>query len=130
MIDLLLKDYLFNISLPILKEIRLNYSSKKGDLIFGIISEFGDKYIISLLVIVSYIFMDMPKAFTIALNAYSALALLSILKSINNEPRPFHVYDIIPTKCWLEYGNPSGHSLLTSSLYLTTWKMLCFKNGW
>lgn len=107
--------------MPILKEIRTNYSSKSGDLIFKIISEFGDKYIISCFVIFSYAFMDTPKAFTVALNAYSALALLSILKSVKNEPRPFHVYDITPSKCWLEYGNPSGHSLLTSSLYLTFW---------
>jgi membrane-associated phospholipid phosphatase len=74
--------------------------------------------------------MDTPKAFTVALSAYSALALLSILKSLKNEPRPFHVYDITPSKCWLEYGNPSGHSLLTSCLYLTFWQMLCMKKGW
>ena len=74
--------------------------------------------------------MDLPKSFTIALNAYSALALLSLLKSFNHEPRPFHVSDIKPTKCWLEYGNPSGHSLITSSMYLTFWEMLCRSKGW
>jgi len=99
-------------------------------MLFKLLSEMGDKYAISLFIVYSYYNFDLPKSFTVALNAYSALALLSILKSINHEPRPFHVSDIKPTKCWFEYGNPSGHSLLTSSLYLTFWDMLCKHHNW
>ena len=81
-------------------------------------------------VVVSYMSMDVSKSFTIGLSANAALALVTILKSINNEPRPFHVADIKPTKCWLEFGNPSGHSLATTNLYFTFWDMLCRENGW
>ena len=124
-LDLLIKDYLFKVSLPILKVIRNQYSNKTFDVFFQIVSEFGDKYILSLFVAVSYMTMDLPKSFTVALNANTALALLSILKSVNHEARPFHVTDIVPSKCRFEYGNPSGHSLITSSLYLTFCEMLC-----
>lgn len=40
-----------------------------------------------------------------------------MLKSINNEPRPFFVSDLKPYKCRLEHGNPSGHALIVISLY-------------
>jgi len=109
---------------------RNKYATPQGDKFFKIVSEFGDKYVMTACVILSYMFMDLTKSFTISLNAYSALALLSILKSINHEARPFHLHDITPTKCPLEYGNPSGHSLLSSSLYLTFWNMACRSFNW
>lgn len=37
------------------------------------------------------------------------------------EPRPFHIEEFRPSKCSFEYGNPSGHSLVTVSSYLTLW---------
>ena len=109
---------------------RNEYATPEGDKFFKIISEFGDKYVITIFIIISYTFMDLNKSFIVALNAYSSLALLSVLKSINHEARPFHVYDIQPTKCPLEYGNPSGHSLLSSSLYFTFWDMVCRHMNW
>lgn len=127
---MMIKEALFQCSLSILKSIRQDLATPRVDAFFKVMSELGDKYAISLFVIYGYHNMDLAKAVTIALNAYSALALLSILKSINHEPRPFHVSDIKPTKCWYEYGNPSGHSLLTSSLYLTFWDMLCKQHKW
>ena len=114
---------MFNLSIIIIKEIRSHHATKSRDLFFKIISEFGDKYVISLFIIYAHNFLDTPKAFTVCLNVYSSIALFSLLKSIHAEPRPFHVSDIIPTKCDLEYGNPSGHSVISFSLYLTVWKL-------
>lgn len=42
-----------------------------------------------------------------------------MLKSINNEARPFFVADLKPYKCRLEHGNPSGHALIVVALYAT-----------
>jgi membrane-associated phospholipid phosphatase len=42
-----------------------------------------------------------------------------MLKSLNNEPRPFFVSDLKPYKCRLEHGNPSGHTLIVVALYAT-----------
>ena len=69
--------------------------------------------------------MDVPNAFVVTCTIYTALGVLSILKSFNHEARPFFVMDLTPTKCWLEYGNPSGHSITSTSLYLTMWDLLC-----
>ena len=102
---------------------RTVYATKNGDLFFKIVSELGDKYALSLIFFWACSVMSMEKTFIIALDSYTTLAVTSILKSIIHEPRPFHVAEITPSKCWLEYGNPSGHSLITSSLYLTMWAM-------
>lgn len=123
LIERTFRDFLFTISITLIKEIRSSHSTKCRDQFLKIVSEFGDKYVLSLYIIYAHHFLDTPKAFTVCLNAYSSLALFSLLKSIHAEPRPFHVSDIIPTKCDLEYGNPSGHSVISTSLYLTVWKL-------
>jgi len=46
------------------------------------------------------------------------------LKSFNNEPRPFFVYDLQPYKCRLEHGDPSGHTFIVTSLYGSLIEML------
>jgi len=70
--------------------------------------------------------MDASNSFISTMAIYSACAILSVLKSFNTEPRPFFVADLQPaTKCWNEYGSPSGHSLTSASLYFTVWKLIC-----
>jgi len=69
--------------------------------------------------------MDVQNAFVVTVTIYSALAILSLLKSFHHEARPFFVTDLTPTKCWIEYGNPSGHSVTSTALYLTMWNLLC-----
>jgi membrane-associated phospholipid phosphatase len=85
----------------------------------------SDKYAYVVIIICSYMIMDVPKAFLVSLTIYTALGVLSILKSFYHEARPFFVTDLVPTKCWLEYGNPSGHSITSMSLYLTMWDIVC-----
>ena len=70
---------------------RTLYRSDTLDLMFSIISELGEKYSVSFLVAVSFLYMDLPKAFMVTLTNNAALAALSLLKSINHQPRPFHV---------------------------------------
>lgn len=85
----------------------------------------SDKYAYVVIIALSYQFFDIESAFVITTTIYSALGTLSLLKSMLHEARPFFVADIKPTKCWFEYGNPSGHALTSSSLYLTVWTLAC-----
>lgn len=42
-------------------------------------------------------------------------SLMSVLKLLYNDPRPYMVYPIVQAKeCAAEYGNPSGHAMLNS----------------
>lgn len=123
-LDYIFRDYLFNYSIPHLKMIEASRTPGVSKF-FAIISELSDKYAYIVYIGFSYQMMDVPNAFVVSITIYSALGILSILKSLNHEARPFFITDIVPTKCWLEYGNPSGHSITSISLYLTMWCLIC-----
>ena len=87
----------------------------------------SDKYAYVVIVGATYHIFDVPNAFVVTTTIYTALGILSLSKSILHEARPFFVYELTPTKCWLEYGNPSGHSITSMALYLTIWDLTCRK---
>jgi membrane-associated phospholipid phosphatase len=111
-------------SLPHLKVIE-GHRDKSLTKVFSIVSDLSDKNAYAVIIAATYHLLDVKNAFVVTCTIYTALGVLSVLKSFNHEARPFFVADITPTKCWLEYGNPSGHSITSSSLYLTVWYMLC-----
>eukprot|EP00347_Sterkiella_histriomuscorum_P018248 403346231 len=114
-----LKDLLFNESIKHSQYLRKNYPSINFDLFCQIVSELCDKYGIGVFLILSYHLLDLPKSFTISLCTAFGQGLICMLKSLNNEPRPFFVADLKPYKCRLEHGNPSGHALIMVALYAT-----------
>ena len=119
-IEFFSRKYLFALSLPISETMRTVYQSPNLDLLFKIISEFGDKYVNTFIVTLSFLYMDFDKAFIMTLVNNVALGVLSLLKGLLMEPRPFHVIPgLQPTKCDFEFGNPSGHSLAAASIYFT-----------
>ena len=127
-LDLMVREQLFKASLPILINLREFHQFKRLDQFFELIQWIGDKNAIPIYLHIAYHLMDLPKSFTLALCTYSGIALLCLLKSVNHEARPFHVTsDLHPEHCRLEFGNPSGHALLTTSMYLTFWKLMCFQ---
>ena len=42
-----------------------------------------------------------------------------------HEPRPFFIAEYSPSECRFEYGNPSGHGYIATSLYITLWDLGC-----
>lgn len=101
------------------------YRTGTLNIVFKAISELSDKYAYVVIIGATYHFVDVPTAFLISTVIYCTLAVLSVTKSALHEARPFFVSDITPTKCWLEYGNPSGHSITSSALYLSIWDLSC-----
>jgi membrane-associated phospholipid phosphatase len=122
--DWLTREWLFNYSIPHLQYFA-ERRSKKWTKIANILSDLADKYGIILVIGCSYQLLDMPKSFLISLTVAMFTATLSILKSAYHEARPFFVEDLTPTKCWLEYGNPSGHAIGSVACYLSLWDMFC-----
>eukprot|EP00347_Sterkiella_histriomuscorum_P011520 403372139 len=113
----LLQDLLFHESIKHSQYLRKNYPSKNFDLFCQIVSELCDKYGISVVLFICYQLLDHPKSFTISVCTAFGQGLICMLKSLNNEPRPFFVADLKPYKCRLEHGNPSGHTLIVVALY-------------
>ena len=121
--DFATREILFQASLPHLKMIEENRNDSLNKL-FNAFSEMSDKYAYVVIIGATYHVFDVPNAFVVTTTIYTALGILSISKSFMHEARPFFVSDITPTKCWLEYGNPSGHSITSTSLYLTIWDLV------
>ena len=121
-IQSLMHDFLFYSTIPHLKFIEQNRSNSL-DIVFKIVSEFSDKYAYVVIIGATYHWFDNANAFLVTAVIYTALGVLSVVKSFLHEARPFFVSEITPTKCWLEYGNPSGHSITSLSLYLTVWDL-------
>ena len=47
---------------------------------------------------------------------------MNLLKLIYNDPRPFWVSDkVSPFKCSVQYGNPSGHTMIGFMMLLMPW---------
>lgn len=93
-VDEITKETLFEMTLPVLKEIRINHATPKLDLTFKIISMLGSEIGSMFVTIISFYFLDVERSFLLMFTNCTALALLSFLKSIYHEARPFHVYDI------------------------------------
>ena len=52
------------------------------------------------------------------------------MKTLYHEPRPFWVsQDIKPEKCRAEFGNPSGHAMITSFFWVTVYLHYYFEVG-
>ena len=122
--DSLTREFFFQLSLPHLKMIEQSRTDGLSK-IFTALSEMSDRYAYVVIIAATYHVFDVPNAFLVTTVIYTALGVLSIMKSFLHEARPFFVTDLMPTKCWLEYGNPSGHSITSSSMYLTIWDLVC-----
>ena len=64
------------------------------------------------------------KAFIMTIVMVIAHCFSCLVKSIYQEPRPFFVTDFVPSSCRFEYGNPSGHSFVAVTIYLTQWDFI------
>jgi hypothetical protein len=122
--DSLTREFFFQLSLPHLKMIEQSRTDGLSK-IFTALSEMSDRYAYVVIIAATYHVFDVPNAFLVTTVIYTALGVLSITKSFLHEARPFFVTELMPTKCWLEYGNPSGHSITSSSMYLTIWDLVC-----
>jgi membrane-associated phospholipid phosphatase len=130
LIELTIRETLYEYSATITLHIRANHASKNADLVFRVISELADKNCVAVGMVFAQTFMDQPKAVVMALISTTCLMFNTILKTLYHESRPFFTHDFIPGACPLEYGNPSGHSMISSSVYLTLCEMFCRHMGW
>ena len=130
LVEIAIREYLFDATLPIINYIRSNLATKHSDLLFRIISELGDKPFVAVLIILAYMMMDVPKGFCQALLSFTSLVTITILKTMIHEARPFMTHTVSPAICPLEYGNPSGHSMISSSVFFTFCELGCRHMGW
>ena len=90
-----------------------------------ILSELGDKPGMGLLMILHKHFRSDKEAVIGALVLGFSATLNNLDKMIWQEPRPYFITDVKHLNCKdIEYGNPSGHSMISTACYLTCFLLL------
>lgn len=121
-LDIVFKGDIFenNISFTIFIQ---KHSNKIADYIFLIFCNLVHPVTVSIISIIYYVvstFKIDALIFILNLNFISYIS--SILKIIYHDPRPYWIESQIEAKeCYMEFGNPSGHSLAATFLIGTIW---------
>ena len=85
-----------------------------------LVSEVGDKAGLGAIIFLTVHTLDRKDAFITAFAFCLSVTVTGILKLLFAEGRPYFLNDKIhPSSCGLEYGNPSGHTCVTTCVYTT-----------
>jgi membrane-associated phospholipid phosphatase len=71
-----------------------------------------------------FLFAPLNISYTFTSVILYAIYFDNVFKLIYTNPRPYWVDPTIALSCESGYGNPSGHAMLASTLYLTAWHFL------
>jgi membrane-associated phospholipid phosphatase len=117
-VETLIRENLFLKSIPLQE--RLQKDGKFINIldISKIISIFGVEILPSLIYALVFLFMPLNYSFLILQVLIYSSYLANIMKMIYQSDRPNWKSDILIYSCNYGYGNPSGHSLTSISLYL------------
>lgn len=84
----------------------------------------SDKFFL-LLVLIFYNYVNVYKTFLLSSIILISSYIANFLKMIYMEPRPYWIsLNIEPLMCEGGWGNPSGHALTSTAVYLTIWKFI------
>ena len=83
---------------------------------YSVVTMFGNEALVFLVV---GVFVSFPRKNVLFIfNVFAIMSyLVSVLKCAYKDPRPFWVDNQIKSTCHLGFGNPSGHSMGTATLY-------------
>jgi hypothetical protein len=114
--ELGLKQYLLDYSVEVLPSIKTESS-----IWMKILAEMGDKLGLGVAVGLSLHYMPHYKSLIVIVAFTFGTAINTTLKIFYHEPRPYLLSElIIPARCKsIEYGMPSGHTMVFIVVYLT-----------
>lgn len=122
--EFLYRDELFKWSIEKIVSLHKRYSNTDHILynlsyLISWLPRFQVTFVITLLI---YNYSYPSKVISVLSATYFGQCFNSLLKLIYHNPRPQWMNDeILSFKCDPAYGNPSGHSMETTSLFLTLW---------
>lgn len=116
---------LFKVSIPYIEAVQ---GKEPGEnfLLYAaeIVSYLGNAIYVPIIFVV-YNFANIYKSYVLLMTLLLSTAMISILKMIYIQQRPYWVSDkIVPFGCEGGWGNPSGHSLSCTAFYLTLWEII------
>lgn len=106
-------------------EINLQQNLDLG--IFKFFSDYGTLSTFFPVLIIFYMFYPLNISFTLFSVIIHATYWDNIFKILYGEPRPYWVFQELIPSCNVGFGNPSGHSMSSSAVYLSIWHILITK---
>ena len=91
---------------------------------FKVLTHFGSEAVLIPLLIVVLLCLPLNKSYSFTCALVYAVYFDNLLKILYGNPRPFWVNSSIWKSCDGGFGNPSGHSFTSSSVYLSFWHLL------
>ena len=124
-IEIFYREPFFNYSLTFEEKVQANLPKWFKDYL-TFVTDFGvEKYLVPILTVIA-LFVPLSKILSIIISMFSAIYLDNIMKLIYHDPRPYwenpNLNDNV--HCDLGFGNPSGHSFVSSATYLSIWYVL------
>ena len=127
-LEFIYRNRLFDYSVKLIINWQSESNTKVKKNFFIFITELGGQYIIGLMLISSYYFFSLMESFAFFSGAIKCIYLVNLLKIIYGNERPFWIEQkLIKYNCDGGYGNPSGHSLMSSYIYLSYYYILSKK---
>lgn len=116
-VECVYREALYNKSLKIEQTIQENIS-KAGRDYFAFITHLGELKVTLGFVALVFIFFSLSKSFALVSIYIYGYYFTNLMKMMYHSPRPFWDNNQIQPSCNTGFGNPSGHSVTTFSLYL------------
>ena len=133
-VEVFYRNHLHNISMNIQENIKGNKDKKHPFYIFWkIITKFGEEIIMIPIFVIIFLFFPLNISFFVLLIIIYSSYITGLFKMIYKEKRPYWHSDVLDIVCTNGYGNPSGHSLSSTCLYLSLSHVInnyfsCLKN--
>lgn len=121
--EIVLRNPLFNLSLSFEKNYYDNIASESQINFFKCITNFGTQGAIVPLFFIVFFLFPLSKSYTFLNILILASYFDNLLKIIYGSPRPFWKIPEMFRECDGGYGNPSGHSFSSFSVYLSFWNI-------
>ena len=94
-----------------------------------LVSEIGDKLGLGGNIFLAVHGLERKDSFIGAFAFCLSVTVTGVLKLFHAEGRPYFLNsNLHPSSCSMEYGNPSGHSCVTTCVYITLYFSLMVKN--
>jgi len=90
-----------------------------------ILSDLGDKNGMGLVMVLTKHFRPDKEAITVLIVLAFSSALNTLDKMFWRDPRPYFLTRMTPLNCKdIEFGNPSGHAMVSTAVWLTAFHLL------
>ena len=124
--EILYREPLKNLSTKFIEFLQDKLNNTVTRIFFSLITYFGSEKILIPIVVIFLFFNPLIYFYYLIFSIITSTYFASILKLIYTDFRPFwddnKISPII--NCDMGYGNPSGHSLVSTVTYLGLWKLL------